>query len=135
VERSEVGDQVLAAAGRLTAVAVMKNHTAQTVRDLIARVLFGFEPVRQAMANTMSEVSIGYKHSPLNGPSAHGVSGPAPGKRVLPVVGQVPVGSGDRPRFALFAESDFLLVGHSGIVAERGIQRSRSRNWQLKSQN
>ena len=105
VERSAVGDQVLASAGRLTAVAVMKNHTAQTVRDLVARVLFGFAPVREAMANTMSEVSIGYKHSPLNGLSAHGVSGPAPGKRVLPVVGQVPVGSGDRPRFALFAES------------------------------
>jgi 2-polyprenyl-6-methoxyphenol hydroxylase-like FAD-dependent oxidoreductase len=109
VERSAVGELVLKSAGRLTAVAMLKNHAAQNVRNLVAHVMFGFAPVRQAMANAMSEVSIGYDHSPLNGPSVHGISGPSPGQRIVPVAGQVPVGSGNRPRFALFAEPGSAL--------------------------
>ena len=104
-ERSAVGEQVLKAAGRLTAVAIMKNHTAQTVRDMLGRVLFGFAPVRQAMAETMTEVAIGYEHSPLNGPKAHGISGPKAGERLVPVAGQTPAGAGNRPCFALFTET------------------------------
>jgi 2-polyprenyl-6-methoxyphenol hydroxylase-like FAD-dependent oxidoreductase len=102
-ERSAIGAQVLAAAGRLTAVGVMKNHTAQVVRNLVAGFLFGLSPVRRAMANTLAEVSLGYAHSPLNGPSAHGFGGPAAGERAPPRAGQVPVGAGRDPRFALFA--------------------------------
>jgi 2-polyprenyl-6-methoxyphenol hydroxylase-like FAD-dependent oxidoreductase len=103
VERSAIGEQVLANAGRLTAIGVMKNHTAQMVRNLAAGFLFGLSPVRRRMADTMAEVSLGYPGSPLNGSSAHGVGGPAPGDRVPPVAGQIPVGSGSTPRFALFA--------------------------------
>lgn len=105
LERSAVGAQVLAAAGRLTALGVMRNHTAQTVRNLLGGFLFGLAPVRRAMANTLAEVSIGYAHSPLNGPRTHGPGGPAPGERVPPIGGQIPVGAGDAPRFALFAPS------------------------------
>jgi 2-polyprenyl-6-methoxyphenol hydroxylase-like FAD-dependent oxidoreductase len=105
-ERSAVGAEVLKAAGRLTMVATMKNHTAQAVRNLLGRLLLGLTPVRKAMVDTMTEVSIGYDHSPLNGPGAHGVDVPAPGRRLLPVAGQAPVGSGDVPRFALFAASN-----------------------------
>jgi 2-polyprenyl-6-methoxyphenol hydroxylase-like FAD-dependent oxidoreductase len=105
VERSAVGEDVLKAAGRMTAVAVMRNHTAQTVRNLIGRLLLGLAPFRNAMIDTLTEVSIGYKHSPLNGPAAHGIAGPAPGERVAPLAGQMPVGSGDAPRFVLFAET------------------------------
>jgi 2-polyprenyl-6-methoxyphenol hydroxylase-like FAD-dependent oxidoreductase len=105
-ERSAVGAEVLKAAGRLTMVATMKNHTAQAVRNLFGRLLLGLAPVRKAMVDTMTEVSIGYDHSPLNGPGAHGVAGPAPGRRLPPVVGQTPAGSGDAPRFALFAASN-----------------------------
>jgi 2-polyprenyl-6-methoxyphenol hydroxylase-like FAD-dependent oxidoreductase len=104
VERSAVGDDVLKAAGRLTAVAVLRNHAAQTVRNLIGRVVLGLAPFRNVMVDTMTEVSIGYKHSPLNGASTHGIAGPAPGERVAPVAGQTPVGSGAAPRFALFAK-------------------------------
>jgi 2-polyprenyl-6-methoxyphenol hydroxylase-like FAD-dependent oxidoreductase len=110
VERSAVGDEVLKAAGRLTAVAVMKNHTAQTARNLIARVMLGLAPFRRGMVDTMTEVSIGYKHSPLNGPCVHGTGGPVPGERVAPIVGQTPIGSGDTPRFALFAESSSAVI-------------------------
>ncbi|WP_158928869.1 FAD-dependent monooxygenase [Acidisphaera sp. S103] len=103
VERSAIGEQVLANAGRLTAIAVMKNHTAQMVRNLAAGFLFGLSPVRHRMADTMAEVTLGYPDSPLNGPSAHGLGGPAPGERAAPVAGQTPVGAGSTPRFALFA--------------------------------
>jgi 2-polyprenyl-6-methoxyphenol hydroxylase-like FAD-dependent oxidoreductase len=70
IERSAIGDKVLKAAGRLTEVAVLKNHAAQAVRNLIGRVMLGLAPFRRAMVDTMTEVSIGYKDSPLNGPSA-----------------------------------------------------------------
>ncbi len=106
VERSAVGQQVLAAAGRLTEVALLQSHAAQVVRNMLAQLLFGLAPVREALANSMSECSIGYKHSPLNGPCAHGISTPSPGQRVVPIAGQVPIGAGSSPRFALFAEPD-----------------------------
>ena len=111
VERSAVGDEVLKAAGRLTAVAVLRNHAAQTVRNLVGRVLLGLAPFRNAMVDTMSEVTIGYKHSPLNGPAVHGLDGPAPGERVAPIDGQTPVGSGDAPRFALFGKAGDATAG------------------------
>jgi 2-polyprenyl-6-methoxyphenol hydroxylase-like FAD-dependent oxidoreductase len=105
VERSAVGAQVLAAAGRLTAVAVMKNHAAQALRNLVGGFALGLAPVRRAMARSMSEVSVGYAHSPLNGAHTFGLEGPAPGERMPFVSGEVPVGAGDAPRFALCAAS------------------------------
>jgi len=102
VERSAVGAKVLAAAGRLTVVATMRNPVAQSVRNLIGRLLLGLAPVRNTLVNQMTEVSIGYDESPLNGPTISG--GPDPGDRIPPLEAQVPVGSGDSPRFALFAE-------------------------------
>ena len=101
-ERSAVGDEVLKATGRLTAVGTLRNPVAQGVRNLVGHLLLGLAPVRQAVADTMTEVSIGYPGSPLNGPSLRG--GPAPGERVVPVVGQAQVGSGRTPLFALFAK-------------------------------
>jgi hypothetical protein len=50
----------------------------------------------------MSEVSIGYHGSPLNG-SAHASGGPQPGERVAPREGDKPLGAGDTPRFILLA--------------------------------
>jgi 2-polyprenyl-6-methoxyphenol hydroxylase-like FAD-dependent oxidoreductase len=119
-ERSAIGAQVLANAGRLTAVGVMKNHTAQVVRNLVAGFLFGLAPLRRTMAETMTEVSLGYAHSPINGPSAHGLGGPAVGERAPPVGGQAPVGAGNTPCFALFAASDDAVSGllrdHSDLL-------------------
>lgn len=103
IERSAVGALVLADAGRMTALATLRNQAAQVVRNLVGHVLLGLAPVREAMANSMTEISIGYKHSPLNGSSPHGVDGPTPGQRVMPAAGQIPFGAGDTPRFALLA--------------------------------
>jgi len=101
-ERSAVGDQVLKLAGRLTVVGTMRNPVAQTLRNLAGRLILGLGPVQHAFAETMTEVSIGYPDSPLNGPSVVGAH-PKPGERVVPVEDQAPVGSGDTPLFALFA--------------------------------
>ena len=103
IERSAVGDQVLKAAGRLTMVATMRNHTAQAVRNLFGRLLLGLAPVRRAMVDTMSETSIGYDDSPLNGLGSHHNGIPAPGRRLPPIAGEMPAGSGATPRFVLFA--------------------------------
>jgi hypothetical protein len=66
-------------------------------------LMLGLSPVRHAIADTMTEVTIGYPDSPLNGPSV-AAARPKPGERVVPIAGQAPIGSGSSPRFALFAE-------------------------------
>jgi hypothetical protein len=80
----------------------MKNPVAQSLRNLVGHVVLGLSPVQHAIANNMTEVTIGYPKSPLNGPCLTG-AGPRPGQRVGPQVGQEPVGTGSAPRFALFA--------------------------------
>jgi 2-polyprenyl-6-methoxyphenol hydroxylase-like FAD-dependent oxidoreductase len=102
-ERSGVGELVLKAADRLTAIGTIRNPVAQSVRNLVGHVMLGLSPVQHALADTMTEVTIGYPESPLNGPSLGG-AGPKPGERVIPIAGQVPVGSGGTPLLALFAE-------------------------------
>jgi 2-polyprenyl-6-methoxyphenol hydroxylase-like FAD-dependent oxidoreductase len=113
-ERSEVGRQVVAAADRLTTIAVLKSGLAQGIRNHLASLLFGLSPVRRAMTNAMSELSIGYPHGPLTIAEAHGHSGPAAGERAPLSAAGHRVGSGDRPRFAIFGETD---GGSAGLIA------------------
>lgn len=101
-ERSYVGDQVLKDAGRLTTIGTLKNPVTQGIRNLVGRFMLGLVPVKSAFANSMTEVAIGYPQSPLNGCALPG-AGPQPGERVEPVKGELPIGSGDAPRFALCA--------------------------------
>jgi 2-polyprenyl-6-methoxyphenol hydroxylase-like FAD-dependent oxidoreductase len=105
-ERSGVGDQVLKAAEQLTVIGTLKNPALQSIRNLAGHLAFGLAPVQHAFADSMTEVAIGYPGSPLNGPGLHGGSGPKPGERVAPASGQVPVGSGGEPLFALFADQN-----------------------------
>ena len=102
-ERSAIGDKVLKDAGRLTMIATLRNHAAQTIRNTIGGMLFGLASVRHAMADNMAEVTIGYPESALNGPSQRKLEGPAPGARIPPVAGQSPIGAGVAPLFALCA--------------------------------
>ena len=107
-ERSGVGDQVLKSAGKLTTIGTLRNPVAQKLRNLVGHVMLGLAPVQHAFADTISEMTIGYPESPLNG-SAIGGKGPKPGERVAPISGATPVGAGDTPRFALFArETDAI---------------------------
>ena len=61
IERSAVGDQVLAAAGRLTTIAMLRQPAAGGSQP-VARCCSGSPRCVGAMADTMSELSIGYAH-------------------------------------------------------------------------
>jgi 2-polyprenyl-6-methoxyphenol hydroxylase-like FAD-dependent oxidoreductase len=119
-ERSAVATQVLEGTGRLTKIGTLGNHAAQTVRNLVAHALFGLAPVQHAVVESMSEISVGYKQSPLNGPGEFWILGPLPGQRVPPVPGQSPVGGGDAPHFALFAAAgdaiSQLIAQYPGLI-------------------
>lgn len=117
IERSAIGEQVLKAAGRLTMAAVLKNPALQAVRNFVGHALLGLSPVREAMADTMTEIAVGYggTASPLNGPHTRGVPGPQPGERVEPgrtggtdfPAAELQSGREDRergPRFVLHGE-------------------------------
>ncbi|HVY17293.1 MAG TPA: FAD-dependent monooxygenase [Rhodopila sp.] len=110
-ERSKVADAVLAMAGRMTEVGTLHNPIAQRLRNLAGHLMLGLSVVRDAMAQTMSEVTIGYPDSPLNGVHLEGGPGPRPGERVRPTAGQTPPGSGGDPRFALFADPGPAIDG------------------------
>lgn len=119
-ERSEVGRQVLVDSGRLTAVAMLKGGLLQGFRNHIGFLLLGLSPVRRAMTNSLSELSIGYPHSSLSRVEGSHHSGPAAGERAPVRVSSIPVGSGDRPRFALFAPagagSAALIARHADLL-------------------
>ncbi len=103
IERSAVGRQVLANAGRLTTLAVLRGGVAQAVRNHVASLVFGLSSVRRTMADTLTELSIDYPESPLTQRRPHSHSGPAAGKRAPVRETAHPVGAGTSPRFALFA--------------------------------
>jgi 2-polyprenyl-6-methoxyphenol hydroxylase-like FAD-dependent oxidoreductase len=136
-ERSAVGEQVLKAAGRMTALAILKNHTGQMLRNFLGGFLLGLAPVRSAMANNFTEVAIGYPHSPLNGPSASGsLQKPAPGERLPPRLQNGAAASNtasssasslalisalsSAPRFQLFAapgaDAERLMQAYSDLI-------------------
>jgi 2-polyprenyl-6-methoxyphenol hydroxylase-like FAD-dependent oxidoreductase len=106
-ERSAVGEQVLKAAGRMTELAILKNHAGQMLRNFMGNFLLGLAPVRRALANNFTELAIRYPHSPLNGPSAAGsLAGPAPGQRLPPRLDNSTASAlAPSPRFQLFAAS------------------------------
>jgi hypothetical protein len=110
-------------AATLTTVGTMKNPVAQTLRNLVGHLMLGISPVQHAFADRMTEVTIGYPNSPLNGPCLTG-AGPKPGERVRPVSGQVPVGAGSAPRFALFANNTGTadLVGRFPGLLDRDVR-------------
>jgi 2-polyprenyl-6-methoxyphenol hydroxylase-like FAD-dependent oxidoreductase len=101
-ERSAVGDEVLKSAGRLTTIGTLRSPVLQTIRNVVGHAILGLAPAQRAFADNMSELSIGYPHSPLNGTSLT-QDGPKAGQRLAPVENRKPVGSGDIPRFALMA--------------------------------
>jgi hypothetical protein len=129
-ERSAVGEQVLAAAGRMTAAAVIENHAAQAIRNWLGGIALGLAPVQRAMARQLTELSIAYPGSPLNGdglPASHAAhAGPRPGQRMPPRPSQPlqplqPLQpTHGAPRFALFAaagaEAEALLRDNTDLL-------------------
>jgi hypothetical protein len=105
LERSAVGKQVLEATGRATAIGLMTGEIKQSIRNHVASLIFGLAPVRKKVAEVITELSIGYPHSPLNAESLHSPGSPAAGERAPIRPQEPPVGAGGTPLFALFAEA------------------------------
>jgi 2-polyprenyl-6-methoxyphenol hydroxylase-like FAD-dependent oxidoreductase len=103
-ERSYVGDQVLKSAEQLTVVGTLKNPIAQTVRNTLGHLMFGLAPVQSGFADTMTEITVGYPRSPLNGPDIAGDDCKA-GQRYRPGVEVAPETPGAPARFSLFSAS------------------------------
>jgi 2-polyprenyl-6-methoxyphenol hydroxylase-like FAD-dependent oxidoreductase len=99
-ERSPIAKQILAESGQMTRVATVRSHLLQDLRNLFAHQILGFSGVRHALADRLSELTIGYPESPLSAGSGAGLNGPGPGQRI---VSGPPFGAGERPRFALMA--------------------------------
>jgi 2-polyprenyl-6-methoxyphenol hydroxylase-like FAD-dependent oxidoreductase len=83
-ERGEVGEMVLRNATRLTRFATLRNPVGQFLRNRVAQILGHLPPFRRSFVRDLSEMSIHYPHSPLNGESgSNWASGGArPGDRV-----------------------------------------------------
>jgi hypothetical protein len=96
---------VLEAAGKTTALAIMRGGVKQAIRNHLASLVFGLAPVRNMAANVVTELSIGYPKSPLNVRGSHVEKNPAPGERAPIRDGERPVGAGDVPKFAMFGEA------------------------------
>ncbi len=114
-ERSAVAKLVLEATGKATVIALMRGEVKQSIRNHVASLVFGLAPVRHTMADVISEIAVGYPDSPLNSSVDSGHSGPAPGKRASIRNGELAVGAGSTPRFALFAADSEV---HASLVKE-----------------
>ena len=102
-ERSYVGDIVLKASGRLTKVATLKSSVMQEIRNFMAHHILGLSPVQHSIGAQVTEVSVHYPDSPLNGP--HVKSGPHSGERFL-----------SKPR-SLQHDDDERFALHAGNIA------------------
>jgi 2-polyprenyl-6-methoxyphenol hydroxylase-like FAD-dependent oxidoreductase len=103
-ERSPIADQVLKETGRVTSMATLTGKMKQSLRNHAVALVLGLPSVRKFAADAASEISIGYPLSPLNAPGGH--QDPLPGNRAPIRASEPPVGAGNTPLFALFAEPD-----------------------------
>ena len=103
-ERSGVGDEVLKNTSRLTAIGTLHNPIAEELRNIVGRVALGLAPVQHAVVDNMSQVSVGYPESPMNG-RGHGSFPPSAtgGGGASRSAGRPPFGAGDTPRFTMLA--------------------------------
>ncbi|MEO7034998.1 MAG: FAD-dependent monooxygenase [Polyangiaceae bacterium] len=120
LERSPVASEVLADAGKLTSIATLRGGFTQALRNQIMSLVFGLSAARKVMTEKLSELSIGYPHSPLTRDLHSHHSGPAAGARVPAVSAGQPIGAGNAPRFVLFAEpspeSAALVARYPGLL-------------------
>ena len=119
-ERSHIAKLLLEFTGKATQASVMRGGVRQYIRNHVASLVLGFAPVRHEMTNLLSEITVGYSESPLNANTRQAHDGLKPGKRAPIRRNERPVGCGDTPRFALFAESGnmpaSLMQKYSGLL-------------------
>ncbi len=103
-ERSPIAAEVLKYTGRATIMSTLTGNMEQSIRNHVVSLALGLAPIRELAANEVSEIAIGYPHSPLNGPDGH--EEPTPGHRAPIRANEPPVGAGEIPRFVLFGAPD-----------------------------
>jgi hypothetical protein len=103
-ERSPIADEVLKGSGIGTEIALMRGDFKQAIRNHITSFIFGLSPVKKKLADVLTELSIGYPESPLNGGGEYAGGGPKEGERAPVEAGPSCVGAGDTPRFGLYAD-------------------------------
>jgi len=82
-ERSEVGDLVLKQAGRMTRMVTLRNPILRFIRNRVVGIVTRIPSIRRNMVRYLSELSIHYPHSPLNGESGGwSKGGICPGDRI-----------------------------------------------------
>jgi hypothetical protein len=103
-ERNADGEMILSNATRLTDIATLAHPAAQVIRNLALRFMLGFHAVQERIAVTMTETEIAYTQSALSVGARHVPHNLAAGARLDPALYDgPPPGSGDTPRFVLFA--------------------------------
>jgi hypothetical protein len=65
-ERHQIGRQVLAASGRMTLLGTLRHPWALAARNRLISWLATLDPVQHAMRHYLSELSVNYRHSPVN---------------------------------------------------------------------
>jgi len=65
IERHATGAAVLKLTDFLTRVNVLRNHVAQTVRNVLAPILASQEVIQDRMAQKIAELAVNYRHSPI----------------------------------------------------------------------
>jgi 2-polyprenyl-6-methoxyphenol hydroxylase-like FAD-dependent oxidoreductase len=103
-ERSPIAEEVLKVTGRVTSITTLTGKMKQSLRNHAAALVLGVPMFRKFAADAAAEISVGYPQSPLNAPG--GYRDPLPGARAPIRATESPVGAGNTPRFALFAEPD-----------------------------
>ncbi len=120
IERSAVGDMVLANAGRMTAAATLRGDFKQGVRNFLASLVLQVPAVQRKLGQTMTELTIAYPASPLTVSGGHFQGGPAAGARAPIRPGESPFGAGPSPRFALCAiaaaDAGALIARHAALL-------------------
>jgi 2-polyprenyl-6-methoxyphenol hydroxylase-like FAD-dependent oxidoreductase len=117
-ERGDVGEIVLRQAGRMTRMAIMRNPVAQMIRNLLVPFVTRLPAFRRSFLRYLTELSINYPHSPLNGQAPGGRSwsnGVRPGDRIPDVQLREPDTGKERRLLEVFrgTQHDLLLVAKS----------------------
>jgi len=64
-ERLPIGSELLRATGGLSRLVLSQTSLVDAVRDRIAPVLVGWAPIHERILNSLSEVSVAYRNSPI----------------------------------------------------------------------
>lgn len=109
IERSAIGKQVLAAAGNLTRVTMLKNPFLTELRRIGSVALSHVPALRQRFVNQLAETNLHYKDTPLNAHPRGASHRPGAGERARDL--RLYAGDESAPRlYELLAGGRFVLL-------------------------